>query len=274
MEKNTEVQDTNNQGNSEIVTEQKTTETVATDTETKEGATSTTGVTEPEKTFNDPNMQKEWTKKTQELAESRKQWESEKSEWEKQKSDTERKLKILDKIDQDKELVDHIYKKWGINKKSDEVSDDDYSAAVLDPSKMKELVRKEAARMVAPLNQNVTAMKRESEILNFANAAGNEDFWKLDDKGLIQPKLNLLSQQYPSKSTEELLSIAYKDAKQLYSSITAEIRAEEEKRINGMIEEKKQGTIDKGGKSQTFVPQSSKGKSITEIGMEILKTKG
>ena len=265
------VEEGNNQGNSEpVVTDVNINDESAEQTDL--GANSETATeTQNNNEFSDPNMQADYTRKTQALADDRRAFEAEREKYNSSQADVQKKLDILKRLDGDQEIVDFIYKKWNINQpeQTTQLTDDEIYEAQTDPSKFRELIAREAQKaaqnMVSPISQDLNVMKLESEISNYASTEGNEDFWDLDKSGLIESNLSLLKKRNPRADNLTLIKEAHNQARQVVNSIQASIVKKEQTRVNGIVSNKKNASIDKGGRTSVPSTQSFKGKSMQEI---------
>jgi len=231
------------------------------------GTTSETGANSSDKTFSDPNMQKAFTQKMQEIAEQRKQLETERESYQKVNN-------IYNRIESDPDIVNYIKKKWGAPVEEDNISSEELTAAQSDPDKMRELIRKEAQSLVNPISSKIKEMEFENTLSNYASAEGNEDFWQLDKSDLIEPELNLLRKKNPNASNEQIIKAAHQKARLIVNTISDNIKKQEKERIDGTLAKKKESIIDKGGKSNISSLPSFKGKTLTETYEILRKGKG
>lgn len=238
--------------------------------------TEATQETGSEQEFTDTNMQRRWTEKTTELAEQRKAFLAEQESFKSRQAEIQRKLDLYDRIDKDPEIVQFVAKRWGAKEEPAELTDDDYYAAQSDPKKFKELIRREAEKVAQsqmnPLRQDLTAMKTEQEISSYATEKGNEDFWELDEAGLIEPQILLLRQRNPRSSHMELIKMAHQESRRIINSLNDNAQRKAMAKASGIVQVKKAASIDAGSKTSAPVNESYKGKTITEIA-EMLKNK-
>lgn len=273
--------DVNNQGDSGVVEPVGTADGGATDTGITTGTNSETdkGTKEPE--FSDPNMQKAWTEKTQKLAEERKTFESERESFGQSKADIDKKLEILKRLDADPEIVNFVRNRWGGATKETakpQVTENDLLEAQTNPAKLKEVIetiteQKAEAKtreLINPVFENVRNLRLENEIMSYMDSEGNEDFEVLDKTGLIRPLIYSARTKYPNASEIELVRIAHNEARKIINSATSTIEKTVTEKSQGRIQEKKSAIIDKGGKTSVSGVESTKGKSITEIGLSLL----
>ena len=113
----------------------------------------------------------------------------------------------------------------------------------------------------------------EQEISNYGGTKGNEDFWTLDEAGLIEPQLSLIRAKSPNMNSLKMIQAAHQEARKLVNSITEKIKKDESARVSGTIQDKKTASIDKGGKTKVISAPSFKGKSITDVGKSLIQQK-
>lgn len=261
----------NNQENSEVNTkEEVTTPVESTEPKVDEGATPKT-----DEEFSDPNMQKDYTQKMQSLSEERKMFETERNTWSKEQETVKQKLDLYDRMDKDPEVVKFVSERYGPKQQPTEITDDELLDAQSDVGKFRELVQREVRKaendIISPLNHDMNEMKLENELSNYGNMKGNDDFWTLDEANLIEPQLYLARKQNPKMDNFGLIQRAHQEARKLVNSITDKVKKDEKARIDGTIQDKKDGSIDKGGKLTVSKTDSFKGNSLKEIAEKLMK---
>jgi hypothetical protein len=249
--------ESNNQGNSApatgTVVEQVAQEQTTAPQKTETAGTTTETAEKPE--FSDPNMQKRFTEKMQEIS-------AQKTDYETKIKSYESKVSAFDRLEKDPavvKLIKDYYESKRQPAKAADLSDTDFLEITTNPKKFQEYLTKQATELaqrmleerLGPVTQDVNTFKEEmatqklsQDIDNFANSKDGQgkslypDFYKLSDQ--ITPYLEKF-QPIKELSNEQKLEMAYKLVK--FPDQKKEVVAQAHK----LIDSKKTATGDRGG---------------------------
>lgn len=244
------------------------------------GTTGAAATDKPE--FEDKDMQARFTQRMQELSEKEKAWETEKADLAKAKA-------ILDRLNNDPEVVSFVAKRYGAKTEEKPQSAKDVIAQAdvdniitedgkFDKDKFASLVEKVAdvkygniQGEVKQTRAELRTMALENDIDFYSKQKGNEDFWELQEQGLINPIMREIRIKNPQSNDMAVITEAHRTARNIVQAIHKKAEASATAKANGMLEQKKNASVDKGTGAEA---SALKGKSMIEIGKMVAKELG
>jgi len=225
--------------------------------------------------FSDPNMQKKFTQKMQELSEQKKMYES-----------AEQKAKAYDELISNEKVVKYLRQEYLGEKaealKNDEITEDEFVDLTSDKKKFNEYLKKNVQQILSehtkPLESQVKAMNaelREAKLMQDISDFGDA---KDENGNLLHPDFDtfaadkkidpyLMKLRGSNMSELEKLELAYKLVKS--ENMPQEIT----KKAHNIVQQKKQAIGEKGNSAQTNL-SSKKALTMKEFAEQKAKEYG
>lgn len=254
---------------------------------TDDGTIGAAAADKPE--FEDKDMQARFTQRMQEISDKEKSLTEKEKAWETEKAELAKAKAILDRLNNDPEVVSFVAKRYGAKTEEKPQSAKDVIAQAdvdniitedgkFDKDKFAALVEKVAdvkygniESTVKKTQAELRTMALENDIDFYSKQKGNEDFWELQEQGLINPIMREIRIKNPQSDDMSVITEAHRTARNIVQAIHKKAEVAATAKANGMLEEKKNASVDKGTGAEA---SALKGKSMIEIGKLVAKELG